>query len=102
MIEQIRRVVGGDWKFYFYRTHKGAESDLVLITPDGKKICIEIKRSASGTVSRGFYETLSDLQPGHRFVIIPGGDTYPKEHDIWVCSLDEFLKTQLPDIYALG
>lgn len=101
VIEQIRRVAGGNWKFYFYRTHKGAESDLVLITPDGKKICIEIKRSASGTVSRGFYETLSDLQPDHRFVIIPDGDAYPKEQNIWVCSLDEFLKAQLPAIYAL-
>ena len=102
VIEQIRRVVGGEWKFYFYRTHKGAESDLVLMTPDGKKICIEIKRSASGTVSRGFYETLTDLQPDHRFVIIPEGDAYPKEQDIWVCSLDELLKTRLPAIYALG
>ncbi len=100
MIEKIRRSVTSDWKFYFYRTQKGAEADLVLVTPSGKKICIEIKLSNSPTVSRGFYQTIEDIKPDYSFVIMPEGNEYPKEHNIWVCSLDSFLRDKLPMIYV--
>lgn len=99
VIEQIRRSVTSDWKLYFYRTQKGAEADLVLVTPSGKKICIEIKLSNSPTVSRGFYQTIEDIKPDYSFVIMPEGNEYPKEHNIWVCSLDSFLRDKLPMIY---
>jgi predicted AAA+ superfamily ATPase len=95
VIEQIRRVVGSSWKFYFYRTHKGAETDLVLITPDGKKICVEIKLSNSPSISQGFYITLEDIKPECSFIIIPNGDSYPKENNIWVCNLNDFLRNKL-------
>ncbi len=96
VIEQIRRATNSDWQHYYYRTQKGAESDLFLISPSGNKICIEIKLSLNPTISRGFYETLADLKPDHRFVIIPTGQSYPKSDDVWVMNLDEFLQTQLP------
>ena len=99
VIEQIRRSVTSDWKFYFYRTQKGAETDLVLITPNGKKICIEIKLSNNPTVSRGFYQTLEDIKPDYSFVIMPEGQEYPKDHNIWVCSLDLFLSKKLSLVY---
>lgn len=99
VIEQIKRSVTSDWKFYFYRTQKGAEADLVLITPNGKKICIEIKLSNSPTVSRGFYQTIEDIKSDYNFVIIPDSDGYPKDHNIWVCSIDRFLRDKLPIIY---
>jgi predicted AAA+ superfamily ATPase len=98
VIEQIRRVAGKNWTFYFYRTHKGAETDLLLISPTGKKICIEIKFSTSPTLSRGFYETLKDIQPDSSFVIIPSGEAYPREHGILVCNLEEFLNQYLADL----
>ncbi len=96
VIEQIRRATNSDWQHFYYRTQKGAESDLFLISPLGKKICIEIKLSLNPAISRGFYETLTDLKPDHRFVIIPTGQSYPKSDDVWVMNLDEFLQTQLP------
>lgn len=95
VIEQIRRVVGVDWKFYFYRTHKGAETDLILVNPQGKKVCIEIKFSTSLALSRGFYETIKDVQPDRSFVIIPRGDSYPMAENIVVCNLTEFLKSHI-------
>ena len=88
-----------DWKFYFYRTQKGAEADLVLITPNGKKICIEIKLSSSPIVSRGFYQTIEDVKPDYSFIIMPECEEYPKEDNIWVCSLDCFLKDKLAILY---
>ncbi len=99
VIEQIKRSVTSDWKLYFYRTQKGAEADLVLISPDGQKICVEIKLSNSPTISRGFYQTIEDIKPNYSFVIVPKGEDYPKTQDIWVCSLNSFLKNKLPIIY---
>lgn len=99
VIEQIKSSVTSDWKFYFYRTQKGAEADLVLITPNGKKICIEIKFSKSPTVSRGFYQTIEDIKSDYNFVIIPEGEGYPKDHNIWVCSMDCFLRDKLSMVY---
>lgn len=95
VLEQIRRVAGGNAKLYFYRTHKGAESDIVLVTAKGK-YCIEIKRSASASVSRGFYEVIEDVKPEKSFVIVPDGESYPTIHNVWVMNLDDFLKNELP------
>lgn len=102
VIEQIKRVTDSSWKFYFYRTHKGAEADLVIIAPNGKKVCVEIKLSTSPTVSRGYYETLADLEPDYKFIIIPKGDSYPKDNGVMVCSLDSFLRDQLPTINLIN
>ncbi|MDX2250442.1 MAG: ATP-binding protein [Bacteroidia bacterium] len=96
VIEQIRRCVSGEWQFYYYRTHVGAEIDLLLITPDRKKIAIEIKLSTAPVVSKGFYESIGDLQPDHSYVIVPSGEKYPKAGGLWVISLEEFLKEELP------
>jgi predicted AAA+ superfamily ATPase len=36
VIEQIRRISDGKAKIYFYKTHKGAESDVVVVTAQGR------------------------------------------------------------------
>lgn len=95
VLEQIYRVSGGELKMYFYRTHKGAESDAVLVTPQGKKFCVEIKRSAAAPISRGFYEVIADVKPEKSFVIVPDGESYPLKNDIIVVSLSTFLKENM-------
>lgn len=100
VIEQIKRVTNNNWEYYYYRTHKGAEADLVLISPNGKKTGIEIKLSTSPVVSRGFYETVVDLGVDFQYVIVPQGESYPKANNLWVTSLDEFLKVHIPQIYS--
>lgn len=96
VIEQIKRNIGYDWQMYFYRSHVGAEVDLVLINPTEKKICIEIKLSNSPTVSKGFFECLKDIQPDYQFVIIPNGEGYLKSGGLKVCPLLDFLQIELP------
>lgn len=81
---------------FFYRTQVGAEVDLVLISPSGKKTCIEIKLSNSPTVSKGFYESLKDLNPDRKFVLVPTEESYLKAGDAWVCNLLDFLQNRLP------
>jgi hypothetical protein len=90
-IEQIIRQVSGDWQFFFYRTHAGAGCDLFTVSSEGKRICIEIKRSNSPTVSKGFYESIKDLRADESFVIIPSGESYTKADEIRVMNLPDFL-----------
>lgn len=99
VIEQTRRVVGNEWSFYYYRTSASAEIDLLLLAPNGKKIALEIKLSNAPTVSKGFYQSITDIKPDFAFIVIHEGESYPKAGGIWVCSLTDFLTQRLPAIY---
>jgi len=61
----------------FYRTVTGAEIDLVLDFPGGERWAIEIKRSLSAKMSRGFHMALADIAPSRAFVVHAGDDRYP-------------------------
>jgi predicted AAA+ superfamily ATPase len=98
VIEQIKRNIGYDWQLFFHRTQVGAEVDLVMISPTGKKICVEIKLSNSPTVSKGLYESMKDIKPDKQFIIIPTGENYLKAEGLKVCNLFDFLENELPQI----
>jgi uncharacterized protein len=100
VIEQIRRVVGDAWQFYFYRTQTGAETDVVLISPAGKMTCIEIKYSVAPSLSKGFYQSMEDLKPHFQYVIIPSGTPYFLNEQLKVCSLSDFLNHELATIHG--
>ncbi len=95
VIEQIHRAVTGRWQFYYYRTQAGAETDLVLISPNGKMTCIEIKYSISPTLTKGFYQSMEDLKPDFQYVIIPSGTPYFLNEKLKICSLIDFLTNEL-------
>lgn len=61
----------------FYRTSAGAEVDLVLDFPGGKRWAIEIKRSVSAVPTRGFHLACEDLQPDRRFLVRAGVGRHP-------------------------
>jgi hypothetical protein len=92
VVEQIITQLSSDWQFFFYRTHAGAECDLFGISPTGRRICVEIKRSNSPTVSKGFYESIKDLKADDSFVVVPSGETYVKNDGISVINLPDFLQ----------
>ncbi len=95
-IEQIILAMGPKWQFDFYRTHAGAEADLVISQTGGKKVLIEIKYSVNPTPSRGFYESAVDLKPDHQYIIIPEGEPYMRNDSQKVCGLANFLREELP------
>ncbi len=95
VIEQIMRATQRKWEYYFYRTQHGAEADLVMINPAGTMYCIEIKFSLAPVLSKGFYQSVEDLNPARKYVIIPTGDAYPREGGIRVISLPDFLHNEL-------
>ncbi len=101
VIEQINRCMPDICQLFYYRTHAGAEIDLVLITPKGAKIGIEIKLSTAPTVSRGFYEACQDLMTDASYIIVPKGEKYFKANDVVVVNLLEFLEIELPKLTAV-
>ena len=67
---------------YFYRTSGGAEIDLLLAWPSGALWAIEIKRSLTPKVERGFHAASADLAPTRKFVVYPGTESFPLGHDV--------------------
>ena len=72
---------------YFYRTSGGAEIDLLLVWPDGKKWAVEIKRSLSPKLERGFHSAHDDLKPERSFVVYPGTERYRVSETVETISL---------------
>ena len=74
---------------YFYRSSGGAEIDLLLSWPDGSLWAIEIKRSLSPKLERGFHAACTDLAPSRKFVVYPGVERYRLAADIEAMSLED-------------
>jgi predicted AAA+ superfamily ATPase len=99
VIEQIRRSTFQRWQYFFYRTQKGAEADLLLITPQGKKVLIEIKLSNAPTLSAGFFEVAKDVQADYTYLITPDSHNYQREDGLHVLPLMDFLKIELVKMF---
>jgi uncharacterized protein len=59
-------------------------------------VCIEIKFSVSPAISKGFYQSVEDLQPQFKYVIIPSGECFDREDGLRICPLNIFLERELP------
>ena len=81
-IETLLRCAPDKVQGYFYRTSGGAEIDLLLVWPDGKSWAIEVKRSLSPTVGRGFHSGCADLHPTRKLVVYPGNERLHVTADI--------------------
>lgn len=82
VIENLLISAAGKADGYFYRTSGGAEIDLLLAWPDGRMWAVEIKRSLTPKVERGFHAACEDLRPERKFVVYPGQERYPMAEDI--------------------
>lgn len=86
-------VVGGSWEGFviesllavvpvrtvpgYYRTSGGAEVDLVLEFPGGRRWAVEIKRSPDAVASRGFHEAVGDLEAERGWIVHSGTGRHP-------------------------
>jgi predicted AAA+ superfamily ATPase len=77
---------------YFYRSSGGAEVDLLLQWPSGDLWAIEIKRSLTPKVERGFHAACADLNPTRKLVIYPGNEPYPLGNDVHAMPLLQLCK----------
>ena len=71
----------------YYRTANGAEADLVLEFPDGRRWAIEAKRSLAPSLTKGFRNARKDLSPEKSFVVYPGHERYSRTSDVEVVGL---------------
>jgi predicted AAA+ superfamily ATPase len=77
VIETLLSVAPYPTKASFYRTCAGAEMDLILELPDGKKWAIEVKSGLGPKVTKGFHHSLEDIDPDQSFVVYAGSERYP-------------------------
>ncbi|MFA7062278.1 MAG: DUF4143 domain-containing protein, partial [Pedobacter sp.] len=89
VIENLLAAGMGLVQGFYYRTGGGAEIDLLLLWPDGSLWAVEVKRSLSPKLERGFYSACADLTPAKKFVVYPGTERYRLAPDIEAVSLAE-------------
>jgi uncharacterized protein len=75
-----------------YRTHAGAEVDLVIESPDGKISAVEIKRTLSPKVTPGLLESMETLRAERGTIVIPEGNAYPLSGSVTAMGLIPFLQ----------
>src|SRR5690606_12663553 len=74
VIEQISSSLKNNVQAYFYRTHNGAEIDLVLVKGIEPVVSIEIKLSLASKPGRGNTIATQDLNTHNNFVVIQGNN----------------------------
>ena len=77
---------------WFYRTSAGAEIDLVIERNRQQIYAIEIKRSMTPVLSKGFYLGCEDMGATRRFLVYPGRERYPIAKDVVAISLAEMME----------
>ncbi|HEX7476522.1 MAG TPA: ATP-binding protein [Polyangiales bacterium] len=85
VLSQVLSILG-DRDAYFWRTHQGAELDL-LIMRAGKRYGFEMKLSDAPTLTKSMHIALEDLGLTRLFVIYPGPQSYPLHDRIDVLSI---------------
>lgn len=87
VIESLLAVAPAGTTPSFYRSNAGAEIDLLMTWPNGEHWAIEIKRSTTPKVERGFYSACDDIRPSRKWLVYPGTEGYPLGDDLQVMPL---------------
>ena len=92
VIENLLAVAPPRTMASFYRTQAGAEIDLLLELPGRRgPWAIEIKRSLSGSLGKGFHHACEDVRPERAFLVHPGEERYPIAKDVEAVGLREMV-----------
>lgn len=92
VVEQIAASFGEDYEYYFYRTHQGAECDLLLVKNGSAKIAIEIKNTLSPKLTKGLQISMEDTGAERGVVICRIEEGFPLSDKVRAVGLLEFLK----------
>jgi uncharacterized protein len=84
-IEEALKALQPD-EAYFWRTHNGAELDLLLVT-SGRRVGVECKRVDAPRLTSSMHSALADLQLDHLVVLYPGDRRYPLADRVTVVPL---------------
>ena len=95
VIENLISVCPTHFNCYYYRTAQGAEIDLVIETGHNIVIAVEIKKSSSPTISKGFHIACDDIHASKKFVVYSGEDSFSMGNDITAISLKGMMELLL-------
>ena len=90
-VEQVLAAVPPRTEAYHYRSARGHEVDLVLVSPAGRIHAVEIKRSNAPTISANLREAFEDIDPERASVVTPGAKRYPIGEKAEVVGLQNLL-----------
>ncbi|QGY44615.1 AAA family ATPase [Maribellus comscasis] len=96
VINQILALKKNKIDIYFYRTHHGAEVDLVFTKGLNVVATAEIKYSNSPHLTKGNFFAFDDLNAPVNYVITPSSDDYLIKNNVRVCSLRTFIFKYFP------
>lgn len=96
VIEQIINCFEDDRQFYFYRTHQGAECDLLIEKNGEVMAAVEVKFGTSPRITKGFRISMQDTQTREGFIIGNGEETYKLEEGISITNLKHFIRDIIP------
>jgi len=91
VIEQILQRMPYRTEATFYGSSAGAEIDLVLETPSKGVYAIEIKRTVSPKISKGFRLACDEIKPKQRFYVIPTKESYPMDKETLAIGVEELI-----------
>lgn len=80
-LEEVIRMASADRDAYFYKTHSGAELDL-LLTRGGRSYGFEFKYGDAPQATQSMRVVTQDLKLKHLWVVYPGGRAYPLAENI--------------------
>ncbi len=92
VVEQVIARLPEALEASFWRTHAGAELDLVLHRGVDPLCGVEIKLSAAPKPGRGFYQALKDLGDIPGWVVHAGAESWPIRRGVWAVGLEEFVR----------
>lgn len=92
VIEQIIDTFGELYEYYFYRTHQGAECDLLLVKNGKVETAIEIKNTLAPRITKGLQISMEDTGAVKGYVICRIDQGYPLSEKVKAVGLKEFLK----------
>ncbi len=95
VIEQIVNIAGKKYQYYYYRTHQGAECDLLLIKGGIVEYAIEIKNTSKPSITKGFGISMKDTKAKEGFIICRIAEGFQIAKDIKALNLKEFIENIL-------
>ncbi len=77
VVENIISQLSSKWQYSYYRSATQSEIDPVLEGPNLKIWAVEVKRSASPKITKGFHIACEDIGATEKFVVYSGTERYP-------------------------
>ena len=96
VFNQVSALKSQNIDIFFYRTHQGAEVDLVFTRGLKVLATAEIKYTNSPQLTKGNFIAFEDLKSPMNYIITPSSDDFLMKENIRVCSLKSFIYNYLP------